>query len=298
MGKKLKFICFCFRLMAFAVFLSACDTDQVSTGPEPGNPQRPSSSEVSEISSSSSGDSLDLHLQWVQIPSGLFIRGVTTVRVSAFQITATEITQKDYEKVMGENPSLVKEKNFPVSNMTWHDAARFCNALSKMMGLDSAYQYTSIGAGGVLVNIQVDYSALAVRLPTEAEWEYAVRAGTSADYYWGNEIVNAKDFANYQSSGVVSVGSLEPNGSGLYDMAGNVEEWCSDWYGSYSSTAEEQDPTGPPLGSTRVVRGGSWQSAITKLKSGERSSALPSESNRVRGFRVVKVSGIQPFDQE
>jgi len=132
------------------------------------------------------------------------------------------------------------------------------------------------------------------RLPTEAEWEYACRGGTTTDRYWGSANINDYCWYSGNSTNFVAdvkiryepVGKKLPNSFGLYDMNGNVEEWCSDWYGDYSSAAAT-DPAGPATGTTHVVRGGDWYSGVEKCSSTFRNNDYPAESYTFRGFRVV-----------
>ena len=245
-----------------------------------------SSSEV-ESSSSSFSETDSLALTWVTVPAGSWTRGTTHSTQSLFAITQTEITQADYSAVLDTLPvQKLYGDSLPVANVSWFDAVRFCNALSKMLKMDTAYTYSSIGPGGVLLGIQANYTSESVRLPTEAEWEYAIRAGTTTEYYWGT--ATAITYAQYASSaGYINVASKKPNAWNLYDMAGNVSEWCSDWYSAYGAVAELSNPTGPSRGSERVYRGGSWNTTAPSLASNVRERALPELAADTRGFRVV-----------
>jgi formylglycine-generating enzyme required for sulfatase activity len=164
-----------------------------------------------------------------------------------------EVTQQQYEKVMGTNPSTTKGPQNPVEKVSWNDAVEFCRKLSALPAEKSAgYVY---------------------RLPTEAEWEYACRAGTQTAYSFGDSESELGDYAWYDKNAggtTHPVGSKKPNAWGLYDMHGNVFEWCQDWYGSYPS-GSVTDPTGESSGSHRVVRGGAGTaspSAVRRSASG------------------------------
>jgi formylglycine-generating enzyme required for sulfatase activity len=173
---------------------------------------------------------------------------------------------------MGNNPSHFKDngKNCPVENVSWNDVQEFIKKLNSLVGngYDRPLQY---------------------RLPTEAEWEYAARAGSTTRYYWGNEIDD--DFLWYgkNSEGKTHpVGQRKPNAFGLYDMLGNVWEWTNDWYDSeYYSKSPSNDPTGPESGSIRVLRGGSWRDGAQNCRSSYRSRGTPGNRNGGIGFRVV-----------
>ena len=178
-----------------------------------------------------------------------------------------EVTQEQYEKVMGKNPSAFKGPLHPVENVSWEDATEFCRKLSEMDGKN-------------------DY-----RLPTEAEWEYACRAGTSTRYSCGDELDLAcawfRDNSDRQTH---PVGEKRPNGWGLYDMHGNVWEWCSDWYGSgYYGGSPSADSEGPSTGSFRVSRGGSWDFSGRSCRSAFRYWFRPGFRYYDLGFRVALV---------
>ncbi|MBR9976778.1 MAG: formylglycine-generating enzyme family protein [Bacteroidetes bacterium] len=209
-----------------------------------------------------------------------------------FLMARTEVTQEQYEAVIGGNPSQFKDADLPVERVTWYEAVEFCNELSRQEGLDPCYS----GSGSSIV---CDFTANGYRLPTEAEWEYACRAGTETDFYTGNMtsptgVDPALDRAGwyYENSGSSThpVGEKEHNAFGLYDMHGNVMEWCWDWYGNdYYASSPAEDPRGPTTGNYRVVRGGSWYDDARSCRSAYRIHRNP--GHRVYGllgFRVVR----------
>jgi formylglycine-generating enzyme required for sulfatase activity len=217
-----------------------------------------------------------------------------TVRVGSFYLGKYEVTQKEWRDVMGTNPSRFKGDNLPVEQVSWFDAIEYCNKRSVKEGLTPAY---TISGSGDSRTVSWNRAASGYRLPTEAEWEYACRAGTSTPFYTGNNITT--DQANYDGNypynnnakGVYrkktwAVGSGTPNPWGLYDMHGNVCEWCWDWYGSYGR-GSQTDPAGASSGSIRVTRGGGWYYAVRGVRSANRSSFTPSYRGTYLGFRVL-----------
>ncbi len=223
-----------------------------------------------------------------------------------FWVDTTEVTQKDYSDLMSSTYSSYSNPSWPSSNgsgdncaayrVNWFDAVLYCNARSKRDNLDTVYAYSSIvGVAGNdcdLVDCYIDYSKNGYRLPTEAEWEFACRAGTTSDYYWGDDTLIMGDYAWYSQNGggiAHTVAEKEPNSFGLYDMSGNLWEWCNDWYTDFSGE-DQTDPTGPVSGTERAHRGGSWFDEITTfpgLRSSSRSKIDPSDARRNVGFRVV-----------
>jgi formylglycine-generating enzyme required for sulfatase activity len=223
-----------------------------------------------------------------------------------FNMDSTEVTQGDYQTCVGVNPSyFANDTKCPVEQVSWFEAALYCNKRSRRDGLDTVYGYTSItetsGPGGRvmidLVNLTTDLSAIGYRLPTEAEWEFACRAGTTTDYYWGrnsppetfNDSLaidsNAVCGIIRQTSSPHPVATKRPNTFGLYDMSGNVWEWCNGWKESYNGNASI-DPVGPLTGSWRVLRGGSWVPEWI-LESAARLSSTSNSYDKTFGFRVV-----------
>jgi formylglycine-generating enzyme required for sulfatase activity len=196
------------------------------------------------------------------------------VTITSFYIAKYEVTQREYENVMRKNPSYFKGPNLPVENVNWFDAIEYCNALSKREGLTLAYTITGLGSSRV---VTWNRNANGYRLPTEEEWVYACRANTTTPYNIGNSI--NRDMANYFSRGTVNVGNYPPNGWGLYDMHGNVYEWC--WNSLENSNFYSEDEM-------RVIRGGSWLNTSKRLRSSFRDFYSPYKGTMTIGFRVVQ----------
>jgi formylglycine-generating enzyme required for sulfatase activity len=213
------------------------------------------------------------------------------VTVSAFYMGKYEVTQREWTAVMGSNPSHWKGDNLPVENVSWYDAIDYCNRRSQREGLTPAY--TRNGD-----NVTWNRNANGYRLPTEAEWEYACRAGASGPFNTGNNITTsqANYNGNYPYNGNAKgqyrertwdAGSGAANAWGLYDMHGNLWEWCWDRYGAYASGAQT-DPAGAASGSYRVLRGGGWDSSAGRLRSAYRNDSAPSNRGSGAGFRLVR----------
>ncbi|MEA1933966.1 MAG: SUMF1/EgtB/PvdO family nonheme iron enzyme [Thermodesulfobacteriota bacterium] len=223
----------------------------------------------------------------VEIPAGKFIMGdnesgqVEVTISRSFMMDKYPVTQALYQKVMNNNPSSFKGEDRPVENVSWFDAIEFCNELSKRIGLHEVYE-----VNGKKVKRRPE--ANGYRLPTEAEWEYACRANTTGDHY-GNldEIAWYDKNSGDQTQGV---GQKKANDFGLYDMLGNVWEWCNDWYGDYP-TNPVTDSTGAEDGSYRVLRGGSWRYEPGYVRSADRGRNTPGYRDGTLGFRLLLPPG-------
>jgi formylglycine-generating enzyme required for sulfatase activity len=198
------------------------------------------------------------------------------VMLDSFIMGKREVSQREYQALMGTNPSTVKDDALPVSMISWLDAVEYCNRRSMREGLQSAYTINGR-------NVTWDKNANGYRLPTEAEWEYACRAGTVSPYNTGASPPPAPSGGN----ALAPAGTLAPNPWGLSGMHGNIAEWCWDWYGDYSGRSET-NPSGPASGSKRVIRGGNWQDRPAALRSAARDSAAPAKGNKTTGFRVCR----------
>jgi formylglycine-generating enzyme required for sulfatase activity len=187
----------------------------------------------------------------------------------AFYVGVYEVTQEQYEAVMGANPSKFKGPKNPVEGVNWDDAVKFCQKLSAKVGKT-------------------------IRLPTEAEWEYACRAGSKTAFCNGDELEDLKKVGWCSYDGkwgsaqtTKPVGSFQPNAWGLYDMHGNVWEWCSDWYAETYADTGKVDPQGPESGKFRVIRGGVWNDFPHDCRSAKREWREPGKRTNGFGIRVV-----------
>ena len=217
---------------------------------------------------------------FVWIPPGTFVMGSpeseegryadevqhTVTLTQGFWMSDHEVTQSEYQAVMGNNPSVFKgDLNRPVETVSWDEAVLYCQKLTERER-----------AAGRITAQQ------AYRLPTEAEWEYAARAGTTGARY--GELDTIAWWNGNAGNQTHPVKQKAPNAWGLYDMLGNVWEWCSDWSGEYP-TGSVTDPTGPNSGSVRVIRGGSWDVGAGRARSAGRDRGVPGSRFSDLGFR-------------
>ena len=265
------------------------------TIPAPTEPQLTEQSREKYLSVSGTLKEEVIDIKLIPVPNGSFQMGSTydsddekpvhVVTLDAFEMNATEITQGKYKDIMGENPSYFSgSNNLPVENVSWYDAVKFCNRLSEKAGLERCYDESTWIC---------DFSKNGFRLPTEAEWEYACRAGTKTEYYTGDsksELSRTGWYSGNSGSNTHPVGQKEPNTWDLYDMHGNVWEWCNDWFGNYSSVSVT-NPTGIQSGSFRVLRGGWWYDSARCCRSADRYYSKPDGSYYGIGFRVVRRPG-------
>ena len=219
-----------------------------------------------------------VNFEMVAVEGGTFTMGATEeqgsdvyddekpthqVTLSSYYIGKTEVTQELWQAVMGSNPSNFSGTNLPVERVSWNDCHTFVTKLNALTGKN-------------------------FRLPTEAEWEYAARGGNKRKgykYSGSNTIDDVAWYDSNSSSKTHPVATKAPNELGIYDMSGNVYEWCSDWYGSYSSSAQT-NPTGPTSGSLRVGRGGSWHTDARYCRVSYRNYHLPVNSKYYLGLRL------------
>lgn len=217
----------------------------------------------------------------VLIPAGEFTMGANMfdsekpshmVKITKpFGLGKFQVTQEEFMFFMGTNPSQFKAIKHPVEQVHWEEACLFCEKLNEFLGdfLPNDYHFA---------------------LPTEAQWEYACRAGTTTEYSYGDMPSTKKmNYGKCKLKHPVEVGTYPPNQWGLYDMHGNVWEWCQDWYGPYSGR-DEIDPVGPERGPLRVVRGGSWFNIAADCRSAHRHTWIgPRYRHSDYGFRVALI---------
>jgi len=270
------------------------------------------------------GPSTDITM--ISIPAGSFVMGSLaeeddkdgwslakpqrTVNISAFQMSETEVTQRQWENIMDWNESWFRDDDHPVEFVTWFDCVYFCNQLSEALGYTKCYTMTNVAYYRVHIewaDVICDWDADGYRLPTEAEWEYACRAGTTTQYYWGDSSDESimKQYCWYSNNtydgrwthphadewGTQPVGRRISNAFGLYDMSGNVSEQCWDWSDSdyYESRPDlDSDPTGPSSGYYRASRGGCWASGVWGCRSATRGISLQEFGEFHLGFRIVR----------
>lgn len=237
-------------------------------------------------------------IEMVLIPGGEFIMGDSRgeddekpahkVKISAFYMDKYEVTQEAYEAMMGRNPAKFKGPDKPVERVSWFGAIQYCNMRSLREDLTPCYD---------LEGLECNYEADGYRLPTEAEWEYACRAGTGTRYCFGNAPGKLGRYAWFKENASKTsrpVGQKKPNPWSLYDMHGNVWEWCNDYYSeNYYQKNGGENPHGPSTGEERVLRGGSWANGAESLRCWRRYSETPGFADvcfgyEAYGFRCVR----------
>jgi formylglycine-generating enzyme required for sulfatase activity len=239
----------------------------------------------------------DSGVEMVLIPGGWFPMGsdegpedqgpVHRVWVDTFLMDKYEVTQDQYARFQMSDPSRFQGGRLPVEQRTWIDAIRFCNERSYQEGLEPCYDEETL---------ECDFDANGYRLPTEAEWEYATRAGTETRFFWGDAPSSLRQHAWTEANSAEKthqVGTRRPNPWGLHDLYGNVAEWVHDYYASdYYSLSPERNPRGPREGEFRVLRGGAWDSRPDAMGSARRAySASVDDGCLVSdavGFRCVR----------
>jgi formylglycine-generating enzyme required for sulfatase activity len=304
--------------VTMALFFTGCykSSGNPNRSNNPNNPNAPDDGNSSNI-------------EMVRIPGGSFQMGDTkkegyndekpvhTVTLTGFYMGKYEVTQAQYQAVMGSNPSYFDggagrepasgevQGNRPVESVSWYDAIVFCNKLSMAENLSPAYSMSDSTNPADWGSVPVDYNITSTwnvvtivsgstgyRLPTEAQWEYAAKGGAGSpgnySYSGSNTAEEVAWFNGNSNSMTYEVGKKLPNGLGLYDMNGNVWEWCWDWYAEYPSEAQI-DPTGAAYGTWRVARGGSWLSNASIARSASRYIYYhPYFRNFYIGFRLVR----------
>jgi len=257
-------------MSGISVFLFSCDKKTVKS--------------VHEIKT---GSGIDM----VYLPGGEFILGegesAHKITLSPFYIDKYEVTQGMFKKLGLSDPSHLKGENRPVEMTTYTSAAIYCNERSLEEGFTPCYDEKTW---------ECNFKANGYRLPTEAEWEYAAKAGTTGKYFFGTDTNSLKEYAVYSknSSGkTADAGTKKPNPWGLYDMYGNVAEWCNDFYSpDYYKTSPVLNPKGPAKGETKVLRGGSWKDPGEEIGSAMRATGMLINGGcalfDTNGFRCVR----------
>ena len=240
-------------------------------------------------------------VEMVLIPAGEFLMGddnqeddeqpAHEVQISAFYIDTCEVTQEHYQSLMGKNPSKFAGPDKPVERLSWFAAIQYCNMRSLREGFKPCYDPETL---------KCDFNADGYRLPTEAEWEYACRAGTTTRWSFGNDPGKLGKHAWFKGNANKTTHPVKqkgPNPWGLYDMHGNVCEWCNDFSSEgYDPESPRKDPRGPASGEDRVLRGGSWAGSDQSCRSSARNSEAPGFADvcfgyEAYGFRCVRNAG-------
>jgi formylglycine-generating enzyme required for sulfatase activity len=244
-------------------------------------------------------------IEMVFIPAGEFLMGdeggdddekpVHRVRLSAFAMDISEVTQEAFKAMLGRNPAKWPGPGKPVERISWFSAIQYCNMRSTREGFKPCYD---------LKTMKCDFTADGYHLPTEAQWEYACRAGTAGRWSFGDDASELGKYAWFKGNAAKTTHAVKlkrPNPWGLFDMHGGVAEWCNDFYAEhYDAGQPQQDPQGPASGQQRVLRGGSWASDEDACRSAARNKESPGLADvcfgyEAYGFRCVRQA--QPADK-
>jgi formylglycine-generating enzyme required for sulfatase activity len=259
---------------------------------EPGKPVADGAAATSREETAQSRAIAALEIEMVVIPAGTFTKGSpgtetdrdgdetqTQVTISQpFSLGKYEVTQAEWMTVMGTIPSHHRGDRFPVEQVGWDEALVFCQRLT-----------AAKRAAGKLTEGQI------YTLPTEAQWEYACRAGSAGAFAGTGKMDDMGWYSENSGRTTHPVGKKQPNAWGLYDMHGNVSEWCADWYGGDYDGVKVTDPTGAETGSSRVFRGGSWLNPAGNCRAAYRSNGMPANRrSNTLGFRVALSTGAWP----
>jgi len=248
----------------------------------------------------------------VHIPEGEFVMGsmhgdpdetpIRRVHLSSFYMDTVEVTQGEYESILGVTPwntvdSTAREdkgENYPAWGVNWFDAVFFCNAKSKAHGRDTVYTWSALegtaGDGCILTGVEIHLNRRGFRLPTEAEWEYACRAGSTAKFMWGSTLEPVDKYAWYQDNSgwhAHEVGEKKPNWFGLYDIIGNVYEWTNDAGDRNYDPAQTKNPMDTRSSPSKVIRGAGYSSPPQLLRTSDRGPVAPDWNKDFIGFRTV-----------
>ncbi|MBI9032128.1 formylglycine-generating enzyme family protein [bacterium] len=257
-------------------------------------------------------DDDDNFLNFTKVEGGTFYNGTSNITLSDFFIDKYEVTQGEYEAVMGEDPSVDrygKGNRYPLYSVTWFDAIKYCNLRSLQEGLEPCYVYGSNGSDPKdwpeewdyfenHINFVCDFSADGYRLPTEMEWMYAAKGGNQTDpntyNLWSGtniqaDLINYAWYATNSDRKTNPVGTKLANQLNLFDLSGNIIEWCWDIYNENYLNENQTNPCGPSNGDSRVIRGGGWwNSTPQNCQVGYRSLTFPDFSYYDIGFRLVR----------
>ena len=252
------------------------------------------------------GSSPPMPENFILVEGGTFNNGTSYVTVSSFYIDKYELTQAEYQAVMGSNPAtdFGVGSNYPVYYVSWFNAIEYCNRRSLQEGLTPCYSYSTYGtnpdgwpsgwntSNSNHTNVNCNWSANGYRLPTEMEWMFAAKGGNQSQGYTYSGSNTIGDVAWYYSNfsyTTHTVGTKAANELGTFDMSGNVWEWCWDIYGTYPG-GSQTDPHGATSGSDRVLRGGSWYDNAYNCTVSDRLADGATDSFYILGFRCVRVS--------